>query len=212
MHRVGVELTPREYTEEVRGCSKSWRELDQSAKDAFEAKARHEQYTRQEAASQPLKSKYDRVGPSFGDASFDAAAELGTKALRKIRLPRLVSTYREFSQTDLWATAGLGLASADGCLSLDRIDLVSTDKEVVAKMRAALHEPATSSVDLDAEDHVGLHHQTCFQVFGHCRELPHGEVARKYVMNFEQFLSDGIWDLKGSEASAWLVLVLAFDI
>lgn len=163
-------------------------------KAAWNDKANYEQYLRDEAKLQPFSSKLDTT-PVLGNAAFDAASTLGTvggsNALKRISRPRLIETYRRFSDSEMWGTSGLGLSSADGCLRLDLLDLQSPESAVVDTMWKAMHSLPGSTSGSGEHPDGGLHHDTCHSVFGHCQRRAHATLAKKMVKNFNQFFSNG---------------------
>ena len=194
-------IAPEDCQEEVRRCATCWREASAEVKVAYSDKARFEQSLREEAARQPFNP---RVGkPTLGNAAFDAASQLNHKSQKKVSLPRLVETYNRFANSGFWASSGLGLASADGCLKLEAIDLDSTAASIKEVIQTAFHEPVPEQdTNNFAQDPPGLHHHTCHQTFGHCRKKAHTALACKFVQNFNSFFGTG------PLSSRWCVVIL----
>lgn len=210
----GKQVERKFYKPMLRKCARSWERLPEEQKDAFSAKALYEEDLRREAALQPLPSKCGVK--ALGSAAFDAAADLCKNARKKVSLSRLVETYRHYAGSEMWRSAGMALACADGCLHLDALDLEKTGHEIEKDMTAALHNPGPAPVGVDLGDMdgnlPGMHHGTCRQTIGHCKQKPHTALAKKFVMNFNQFLTRGVsanpWFLNtsangGVESLSW---------
>lgn len=179
-------LRPTEYKRAVRECAISWRNECADVREAFEDKAAYEQSVREEAKRQPLPAKIKQT--SHGEAAFDAAALLGPKALEKISIHRLVVSYRDYMQSSMWGLSGLGLASSDGCLRLDSIDLATPDKDLCEAMDIALRQPA----EQPHSEEKFARFQTCQDQWGHCKGKLHTALAAQFVKNFGHLYNAGI--------------------
>ena len=202
----GKLVKPEEYRLEVRRAGAQWAREPPEVKEAYQDKAEYEQCVRNEAMKQPLLPKSTcSASPILGSAAWDAASELNQSALKKLSKARLVETYRQYADSEMWHDSGLSLASADGCLRLDLIDVKTCDKDILSVINSALHESATVPGFVDPVEDArhqqnGLHHETCVESFGHCKRKPHTVLATRFVKNFNRFLSQG--------ASAMFVLAL----
>ena len=187
-------LRPDAFKAELRLCSQKWANEPDDVRESFEDKANYEQYLREEAMKQPFTSKKGTAcqGNGLGQAAFDAVSELCPKALKKISQPRLVETYRRYQLSDSWSESSGGLSSADGCLRVDLIDLDTPQKDIKHLISRALDSPLQPSrYDLDLDD-PDWHHETCWEVWGHCHKKAHAQLARNFVRSFKQFLAMSI--------------------
>ena len=185
-------MPPEEYKAEIQRCAAKWKLESPEAKKAYESKAAYEQCLRNEAMKQPLSSKISvDDGQDLGNAAFDAASELRPKALKRISKPRLVETFRRFMDSDMWGQVAMGLASSDGCLRLDLIDVQTPLHDVARHMSVNFHGPAPLEGNLE-EAIPGCHDETCWEMWGHCARKPHAELAKKFVRTFKHFCTQGI--------------------
>lgn len=186
-----------QFKEELRKCANQWARESEVVKNAFHDKANYEENLRAEASRQPFKSKlHETDATPLGTAAFDAASQLCKKSLQRVFSARLVSTYKQFSDSDMWRQPGLSLASSDGCLRLDYIDLDARRSHIENVVQEAFHdEIAEHPFSFEDEGAAGFHHETCFDLLGHCHRKPHTALAKKFVKSFDAFLADGSFGL-----------------
>ena len=187
-------MPPDAFKAEIRLCSQKWASEPDDVRESYADKANYEQYLRDEAMKQPFTSKKGPAcqGNTLGEAAFDAASELCRKALKKISQPRLVETFRRYAFSDSWSESSAGLSSADGCLRVDLIDLDTPQKDIKQLMSTALGSPAPPPrFDLEVDD-PDCHHETCWEVWGHCVKKAHAQLARNFVRSFKHFLAVSI--------------------
>ena len=103
-----------------------------------------------------------------------------------------METYRQFQQAPDWAIWNGGIASSEGCLELDRINLTLKDDELLDKWMFAVKEEASNQFwrqkDADSQD---VHDQVCHTLCGHCQEAVHTSLAKKYVDSLHRLVTNG---------------------
>ena len=125
-------------------------------------------------------------------AAFDAASELGRNALKKLSKHWVFASYKKLKESDLWTSHGTGLASFDGALSLDLIDLRATEDEIFETWQefASSKRLNTNWVpDADCE----IHHRTCWASYGCCVRSINKALTNKLVHGLAGHLSEGAW-------------------
>jgi hypothetical protein len=187
------QLTPEEWKKEVGSCAAAWHQLDDDEKERFEAAAQLEQFQREEAMLQPHQSKSDeaRGERRLGKATFDAAAGLSKAALLKCSKARLQATYSEFQDSTSWSTWNGGIASSEGCLKLDNIDLNTTADDIAERWSKGFDNPVASDKLWQQESVEGCKHDVCQGWFGTCSKLPHVKLAVSFVLAMHKLLSAG---------------------
>eukprot|EP00434_Breviolum_minutum_P006290 symbB.v1.2.005550.t1/scaffold258.1/size251559/4 len=127
-----LQLSPDQWGARLQQCKDAWRVLPEAERALYTAKAAEEEGLRNEASIQPLppKSQSSQAQADHLPAAFDAASELGRNALKKLSKHRVFASYKKLKESDLWTSHGTGLASFDGALSLDLIDLRATEDEI----------------------------------------------------------------------------------
>lgn len=166
-------------------------------KDAYHAIAAEEEGVRQEAMLQPYQAKShsaNNVVP-LGKASFDAAANLGRNALKKLSLHRLLVTYQEYKNGEGWSDFDAGLARPEGAMSLDDIDLDTSQDDIQKTWSrfvgsACLHHK-NQEIAMDTRL-ASLHHKVCGQGFGLCkREAAFYLEAQRFARSLHHFIGKG---------------------
>lgn len=189
---AGVQISPGEWKEKIRDCRETWRRMPEQQKEAYHAMAAEEQGLRQEAALQPFRS---RDGPtSLGQASFDAASRLPKNALKTISKQRLLVTRQRTRCSDLWAEFESGLASPDGAMSLDSIDLNTTMEDMSSRWSQFV-SAAKDCDDFGYDEGAAkcLHHSVCRASTGICRSMPCHDEACKFSASLHNLAKEGDW-------------------
>lgn len=189
---AGLQLSTHSWKKSVRRCSQQWRQMSDQDKEPYHAIAAEEQGFRHEAMRQPFKSAEGREEDSFREAGFDAAAHIPKNGLSTISLHRLLATYQRFKSSPVWGSFEAGLASPDGAMSLDHIDLETTPEEV-SRTWANFIRPAKEeeSEACNGDDAGDLHHSVCGQGHGLCRSMPCYEIACKFASSMHGYMKEG---------------------
>ena len=124
-------------------------------------------------------------------ATFDAAAGLSKAALLKCSKARLQATYSEFQDSTSWSTWNGGIASSEGCLKLDNIDLNTTADDIAERWSKVFDNPVASDKLWQQESVEGCKHDVCQGWFGTCSKLPHVKLAVSFVLAMHKLLSAG---------------------
>lgn len=186
------QLSPENWKQELRQCATSWSQLDKSGRDAFEAEAAFEQGQREEAMLQPFQSKGDiaRKESKLGLAAYDAAAGLSRKSLKSVSRARVQATYAGFRGTQDWAEWNGGLASSEGCLKLDLINLDMVDEDIGKQWSDVTRKPVDKT--LWTEERVEeCKHDVCKGLFGICSKMPHVKLAASFVSAMHAHIASG---------------------
>ena len=155
--------------------------------------AAEEQGLREEAVQQPFCAS--KGAKSLVGAAFDAAALLSKKSLKRLSLQRLLATYQQFKTSVFWKDFDCGLGTADGAMSLDHIDLL-TSAEDASSLWDRFVCPATSQGDgcglqVDTDVLKSLHHSVCISGDGLCKRAPCHGPACKFVSSMHYFIKEG---------------------
>lgn len=86
------------------------------------------------------------------------------------------SSYLEFKESNLWQHHEAGLATSDGALGLDLIDLESTEEDITHKWDLFARSKADGDWELPADGNI-IHNTTCFKDYGGCRKFLKQEVC-----------------------------------
>ncbi len=187
-----LQLSPDQWSAKLQQCKDAWRVLPEAQRAFYTAKAAEEEGLRNEASFQPLPPKLQssQAQADHLPAAFDAASELGRNALKKLSKHRVFASYKKLKNSDLWKHHGAGLASFDGALSLDLIDLSATADEIFETWQ----EFASSNrlnrnwvPDADCE----IHHRTCWATYGCCVNSINKALTNKLVHGLADHLSGG---------------------
>lgn len=189
-----LQLSPDQWGARLQQCKDAWRVLPEAERALYTAKAAEEEGLRNEASIQPLppKSQSSQAQADHLPAAFDAASELGRNALKKLSKHRVFASYKKLKESDLWTSHGTGLASFDGALSLDLIDLRATEDEIFETWQefASSKRLNTNWVpDADCE----IHHRTCWASYGCCVRSINKALTNKLVHGLAGHLSEGAW-------------------
>lgn len=162
------QYTPEEWTKRVRELSVQWRVMPESERNLYKATALEEDFLRTEACKQPLTPK-PRTKPSeVAAGAGDVVGQLSAKALKTCSRHRCLESYREYKLAPEWKDFDAGMCDADGALSLDAIDMDSTDvqvEELWSSFARAKAEPTPSEVN---DANASIHHSTCWARHGMC--------------------------------------------
>jgi hypothetical protein len=185
------QVSTDKWKAEQKKCSRSWQASSPEEKEKYVAEASVETGLRREAAKQCFPSNKNQPAP-LGGASWDACADLGLKAQKKISKNRVVETYRQFQQAPDWAIWNGGIASSEGCLELDRINLTLKDDELLDKWIFAVKEETSNQFwiqkDAGSQD---IHDQVWHTLCGHCQQAVHSALAKKYVDSLHRLVTNG---------------------
>lgn len=186
-----MQLSPEEWQAKVRECSSTWNTMADSEKDSFHAMAAEEVGLREEAMRQPFQSAHDLAQGvrCLGNAGFDAASALPKSGLKATSLHRLLLTYQRYKSNEAWSDFDCGLATADGAMSLDGIDLDSSQEDLLSKW-STFAGPALHSGGQPV-DSGSLHHTVCGSGPGLCETLPHRDLATKFARSLHHFIKEG---------------------
>lgn len=188
----GGQRKPTEWKALQAECSKKWSLMRRAEKDVYLAKAAEEQGFRDEAARCPLSSS---GLPADGSHSWagEAAGNLTTNALKTISRQRLMTTYMNFKESSIWKEFDCGLFTADGCMSLDSVD-VSSEWTTIQETWLQYAKPDTELPDVlrkaDVEQ-VHIHHKTCHSLYGHCKSVEGRSLATRFVHSMSSLLQTG---------------------
>ena len=184
-------LSPAQWKERQQDCVKAWKKLTPKEREPFIAEAAVETGSRREGTKQLFPSSRDD-STIRGNVAWDAVKDLSRNAAKKISLHRIVATRTNFENDPAWADWNGGIASAEGCLHLDRIDLETRNEDIYARWKSAVQDPVPQALwmEKDAQtEHV--HHQVCQALHGTCQSSPGIELAKKFVDAFHRFVVDG---------------------
>lgn len=188
---AGKQLSPGEWKAEIQKCSNLWAEMGKSEKAVYDAEAAAEQAIRENAAHEPFPAKRMMQEFESNAAESSAAQQLCRNARSTIAKQRLLTTYSRFKEAPEWAEVDSGLASAEGAVKLDCIDLTSTDTDIRQQWDsfAAIHD---NSNLCSLETGPQPHHSTCYQNHGGlCQLSPGLDLATKFVRNMHDLLNSG---------------------
>lgn len=170
-----------------------WRNMSDQQKEVYRAMAAEEQGLRDEAILQTLKPKSAKsCDPPLGDAAFDAAGSLCRNALKKISLHRLINTYEKYKQDSGWQHFDAGLATSEGAMALDDIDL-DTSQESVASTWAKFVGPPTVKPEWvnDVNPDIAVHHKVCGSGVGLCKQSCFLSHAQKFARSLQRYITSG---------------------
>ena len=181
------QLDPTEWESTLQSCRDKWARMTADERNPYVMAAVQEQGLRDEACHQPFAPhKQGNRDPLF-PAAFDAAKELGRNALKKVSKHRAFESYRQFKSSTDWQYLDAGLGTADGAISLDAIDITSTDCSI-----ADVWGKFTQSMPVDVDDlceNAGAHHTTCWTQQGFCKRSQHlGPLVSRLVASFSKHL------------------------
>ena len=181
------QLDPNKWESTLQLCRDKWARMTADERNPYVMAAVKEQGLRDEACHQPFApNKPGKHDPLF-PAAFDAANELGRNALKKVSKHRTFESYRQFKSSTDWQYLDAGLATPDGAISLDAIDMVSTDCSI-----ADVWGKFAKSTPVDLDDLAGkegVHHTTCWTQQGFCKCSQHsGPLVNKLVASFSKHL------------------------
>lgn len=188
---AGLQLGPKEWKEAVRDCGKRWKQMPVSEREAFKAIAAEEQGLREEAARQPLPSKDAKLNPErLSYQGVDTASKLSRNALKTVSRERLLATYSQYKQSTDWKEVCAGLATADGALSLDLVDLQTPDSNIFETWQPfASGFEAWQLSGRSAE--AAVHHSVCHCLHGQCHARPFVGLAANFVRHMSRLLQEG---------------------
>ena len=187
-------MKPGAWKAAIKRCSHKWRRMTIEEREPYNAMAAEEQGLREEAMQQPFSAS---KGPdTLGTAAFNAAAQLSRNALKCVSLQRLVATYKRYTSSLHWKDFDCGLATAQGAMSLDKIDLVTRFEEVENTWATFIAPAENGGNDqgLDIEDCATsnkLHHSVCGSFNGVCKQMPCFEPASKLAASLHHFIKQG---------------------
>ena len=184
----GQQLSPDQWNQELKKCSKQWKGMDDSAKAPFVAKALAEQDLRRTTASEPLPSKVPR-GPDMPalPASAATSTDLSRNARKAISRQRVMATYIQFRNAHEWGELDAGICSPDGALDLDHIQMDMSDDEIRVEFDK-FSKPAPEWTH-DSHDTNLVHHSTCHADWGVCKSSKLFHLAQKFVHGLAQHVS-----------------------
>jgi len=179
----GQQLNPDEWMDTQKDCARRWHAMTAEERSQYHAKAAEEQGNREEACLQPFSSiarSRNPRDPSLPDpifpAAFDAAQHLSKNSLKRVGRHRTFTSYLEFKESNLWQHHEAGLATSDGALGLDLIDLESTEEDITHKWDLFARSKADGDWELPADGNI-IHNTTCFKDYGGCRKFLKQEVC-----------------------------------
>ena len=190
------QYTPEDWTKRVRELSVQWRGMPESERDLYKAIALEEDFLRKEACKQPLTTKPGTKPGEVAARDGDAVSQLSAKALKTCSRHRCLESFREYKLAPEWKDFDAGICDADGALSLDAIDVDSTDvqvEELWSSFARAKAEPTPS------ED-ANIHHATCWARHGMCetaRAKDGATAVPKLVASLAYHLENGILPCQG---------------
>jgi len=192
-HMAGQQMEPGQWKLVLQQCKNKWKQMSVGEQSQYHIKAAEEQGLRQEACIQPFSPKVKQESadvPSYFPASFDASSQLSHKALKKVGRHRALATYKEYKQSTPWKWFDAGLATPDGALALDFIDVDSQEQALVGQWGAFARE-SPSKDWLPASADPDLHHSTCWKDYGSCREDLHVTLVGRLVSSLAKHLESG---------------------
>ena len=187
----GKQMHPSSWKEEQSKASQKWRSMTSQQQDVYTAKAAEEQGFRELGLREPHPAAFEKANTS-NDGSGTLSSFLSKGGRCHVSKQQVLNSYKRFKdQKDWWRGQGAGLASADGILPLDDIDLHLTDEQVQAHFSnfAALAQdpPHASRPNCDPP-----HQTACLP--GQCVSGSSSSIialANKFVHSMSSFLADG---------------------
>ena len=188
-----MQLEPDAWRLKTQEVSKAWGRLTRAEQAPFVAKAAAENGLRESASYEPYKSRGEQQGnlPSADSA----AQQLTRTAKQRVSKQRLLASFRRFKDAPEWKAHDAGLASADGALDLDRIDLATPERqiqedwqsfakphgELPAEWQAETRRLQEQFLDLDSNDPEKNLSCGCHAEFGICSSNPWSDLVSKSV-------------------------------
>ena len=174
-HVKGQQLGPEDWTRTQEKCRQKWGQMSAEERSAYQLEATQENHVRAEACLQPFAPKaclqetqvaaVDRRG---SDPSFDAAGTLTRNALKNVARHRSLVTYKNFKESSWWKEHDAGIATVDGALDLDLIDVHTSHDDLYSQWESfARREPPKDFLHSTANSET--HHGTCWSLNGGCQ-------------------------------------------
>ena len=162
--------------------------MDAEAQGVYQAQAVHENHVRAEASLQPFLPKVaDFTVDHVPGPAFDAAAMLGKNGLKTVSKQRTLVTYQNYKQSSLWKGHCAGLATADGALGLDLIDVQSSQEDLTATWQCfAQSEPKQDP--FPPQEDGEIHHSACWSNHGCCKKVLKKDVVLAMVFSLADHL------------------------
>eukprot|EP00438_Fugacium_kawagutii_P029570 Skav206293 [mRNA] locus=scaffold5870:4298:11540:+ [translate_table: standard] len=194
-HVQGQQRDPDDWTAVQDRCKRIWANMSVEKRAEYEAAASAENHIRTEACLQPFQPKLKLASmkdePVLGDAAFNAASMLSRNALKAVSRHRSLTTYARYKSSELWGHHDAGLATADGCLDLDLIDLEANEETLLGQWNIFRKSVPKKLPPLNPE----LHHQTCWTRHGSCKKDFQKNMVERLVSSLDSHLSSGLLSL-----------------
>lgn len=168
--------------------------MSPSKKRKYNAEAAEEQALRENAMHEPLPSK-EEVGVQ---PEPNASQKLCRNAKKAVSKQQMMNSYMRFQSAPEWSEVDAGLASAEGALKLNYVDVDSTDFEIKQRWDTFV-QPVSDLQDCFPNPSPGdqqFHHSMCYQDNGGlCASTPHLPLIRALVHSMAAFVTSGPWSI-----------------
>ncbi|CAK9087248.1 unnamed protein product [Durusdinium trenchii] len=174
---LATSLEPSAYKAQVKALSREWKNAAQEDRAAYVVQAEYEHSIREKLVDKPL--------PAKGQAPLKEEAVVGSRALQKLAVCRLINNYKIAESHPIWtsdATMGCSMCA----LKPEMLDTVKSDEECCAFLREALHAPFKPLLSEGAV--LEVPEPPCHLQHGMCICSDFFPTARQFVVAFHSAL------------------------